>query len=300
MAPACWCTGALAPTEWNFHPRALRPGAPRSGRTAACAAACPRGGRAGGGIRSLRGLRAGPNAYRAEEVSVHELSLAGGILQVVEDAAAREAFARVLQLRLEVGKLAGVELQALRFALEAIAPGTLLEGAEVLIDEPPGRAWCMGCSTAVEIGQRGDACPPAAGTGSRPRAVTSCVWWICRWPRKEKTYVCRVGCNSKGGSARPSNACSGRRGGRCAHRDPALWRGRGAGVGAGAERIARHPHRTGRAGRQQPGGAAEPGAFPCPWRACAQPRVQPRLGQDHTAVRHHTCHAAAAPSCRWP
>ena len=58
---------------------------------------------------------------------MHELSLADGILQVVEDAAAREAFARVLQLRLEVGKLAGVELQALRFALEAIAPGTLLD-----------------------------------------------------------------------------------------------------------------------------------------------------------------------------
>ena len=98
---------------------------------------------------------------------MHELSLAGGILQVVEDAAAREAFARVLQLRLEVGKLAGVELQALRFALEAIAPGTLLEGAEVLIDEPPGRAWCMGCSTAVEIGQRGDACPACAEAGER-------------------------------------------------------------------------------------------------------------------------------------
>ena len=100
---------------------------------------------------------------------MHELSLAGGILQVVEDAAAREAFARVLQLRLEVGKLAGVELQALRFALEAIAPGTLLEGAEVLIDEPPGRAWCMGCSTAVEIEQRGDACPACGGHRLTPQ-----------------------------------------------------------------------------------------------------------------------------------
>ena len=100
---------------------------------------------------------------------MHELSLAGGILQVVEDAAAREAFTRVLQLRLEVGKLAGVELQALRFALEAIAPGTLLEGAEVLIDEPPGRAWCMGCGAAVEIVQRGDACPACGGYGLAPQ-----------------------------------------------------------------------------------------------------------------------------------
>lgn len=96
---------------------------------------------------------------------MHELSLAGGILQVVEDAAAREAFARVLQLRLEVGRLAGVEVPALRFALDAIAPGTLLEGAQILIDEPPGRAWCPGCSAAVEIVQHGAACPacPACG-----------------------------------------------------------------------------------------------------------------------------------------
>lgn len=90
---------------------------------------------------------------------MHELSLAGGVLKVVEDAAAREPFARVLKLHLEVGKLVGVELRALRFALEAIAPGTLLEGAELEIDEPPGRAWCMGCSAVVEIAQRGDPCP---------------------------------------------------------------------------------------------------------------------------------------------
>ena len=90
---------------------------------------------------------------------MHELSLAGGVLKVVEDAAVREPFARVLKLHLEVGKLAGVELRALRFALEAIAPGTLLEGAELEIGEPQGRAWCMGCSTEVEIAQRGDPCP---------------------------------------------------------------------------------------------------------------------------------------------
>ena len=61
------------------------------------------------------------------------------------------------------------ELQALRFALEAIAPGTLLEGAEILVDEPPGRAWCLGCSMAVEIAQRGDACPSCGGHWLTPQ-----------------------------------------------------------------------------------------------------------------------------------
>lgn len=94
---------------------------------------------------------------------MHELSLAGGILKVVEDAAAREGFVRVSRLVLEAGALAGVEPRALRFALDAIAPGTLLAGARIEIDEPPGRAFCLGCGTSVIIGSRADPCP---GCGS--------------------------------------------------------------------------------------------------------------------------------------
>ena len=90
---------------------------------------------------------------------MHEASLAGGILQLVENAAQREHFARVTQLRLEAGALAGVEVRALRFALEAIAPGTCLEGAQIEIDEPAGQAWCLPCSTTVAMQQRGDPCP---------------------------------------------------------------------------------------------------------------------------------------------
>ncbi|MFO1232692.1 MAG: hydrogenase maturation nickel metallochaperone HypA [Paenacidovorax caeni] len=98
---------------------------------------------------------------------MHELSLAGGIPQVVEDAAAREAFARVLQLRLEVGKLAGVELQALRCAGSHRPRHPARRGG--FIDELPGRAWCMGCSMAVEIAQRGDACPSCGGHWLTPQ-----------------------------------------------------------------------------------------------------------------------------------
>jgi hydrogenase nickel incorporation protein HypA/HybF len=99
---------------------------------------------------------------------MHEASLAGGVLQVVEDAARREGFARLLSLRLEAGQLAGVDTRALRFALESIAPGTLLEGARIAIDEPPGQAWCMMCSRPVAIQQRGDACPDCGSYQLQP------------------------------------------------------------------------------------------------------------------------------------
>lgn len=103
---------------------------------------------------------------------MHELSLAGGILRVVEDAAQREGFVRVARLRLEAGALAGVEVRALRFALEASVPGTCLAGAEIVIDEPPGQAWCLPCGTTVPIAARGEPCPRCGSFQVQPTGGT--------------------------------------------------------------------------------------------------------------------------------
>jgi len=111
---------------------------------------------------------------------MHEMSLAGGILKVVEDAAARERFTRVERLVLEAGALAGVEVAALRFALEAMVPGTVLEGAVISIEQPPGTAWCLRCCESVPIQSRLDDCPrcgsaqlaPTGGTELRVRELT--------------------------------------------------------------------------------------------------------------------------------
>ena len=90
---------------------------------------------------------------------MHEVSLAGGILRLVEQSQQREGFRRVSRLKLEAGALSGVEVSALRFALASLAPGTLLEGATIEIDEPPAAAWCMACAQAVTIRSRLDDCP---------------------------------------------------------------------------------------------------------------------------------------------
>jgi hydrogenase nickel incorporation protein HypA/HybF len=94
---------------------------------------------------------------------MHELSLAAEIVRMVEESAQAERFQRVARLRLEVGALAGVEVSALRFALEACAASTCLEGAAVEIDEPPGRAWCAHCAEEVEILSRAEPCPQCGG-----------------------------------------------------------------------------------------------------------------------------------------
>lgn len=103
---------------------------------------------------------------------MHELSLAGGVLAVVEDAARRENFRQVQRLTLQAGALAGVEVPALRFALEALAPGTALDGADIVIEQVRGQAWCLRCATTVAIDARTDACPACAGHQLQPTGGT--------------------------------------------------------------------------------------------------------------------------------
>jgi hydrogenase nickel incorporation protein HypA/HybF len=101
---------------------------------------------------------------------MHEMSLAAGVLKLVETSAAQEGFKRVTRLRLAVGKLSGVEVESLRFALAAIAPGTCLDGAAIQIDEPEGQAWCMTCGNLTVIKDRGDACGHCGGYRLQPSA----------------------------------------------------------------------------------------------------------------------------------
>jgi hydrogenase nickel incorporation protein HypA/HybF len=103
---------------------------------------------------------------------MHEVSLAGGILRVVEQARERDPFARLTHLTLEVGALSGVEVSSLRFALQAIAPSTCLAGAEIDIQEPPGTAWCLPCGQSVPILQRLDLCPQCGSAQLQPTGGT--------------------------------------------------------------------------------------------------------------------------------
>ena len=103
---------------------------------------------------------------------MHEVSLAGGILSAVEAAARRDPFVRVSRLRLEAGTLASVEIEALRFALEALAPGTLLAGAQIDIEQPPGQAWCLDCAISVPLIERGAGCPQCGGFWLQPTGGT--------------------------------------------------------------------------------------------------------------------------------
>jgi hydrogenase nickel incorporation protein HypA/HybF len=90
---------------------------------------------------------------------MHEMALAEGMLQLVEDGARRNAAQAVKAVWLDIGALAQVEVGALRFCFDAVSRGTLAEGARLEIVATPGMAWCMPCGERVAIERRGDACP---------------------------------------------------------------------------------------------------------------------------------------------
>lgn len=87
------------------------------------------------------------------------MALAEGVLQLIEDAAREQDFARVSAVWLEIGQLSGVEVEAMRFCFDAVTRGSLAEGAKLEIITIPGTAWCMNCSSAVSCGERFSACP---------------------------------------------------------------------------------------------------------------------------------------------
>ncbi|MBK7326950.1 MAG: hydrogenase maturation nickel metallochaperone HypA [Propionivibrio sp.] len=90
---------------------------------------------------------------------MHEMSLAEGVLQLIEDSARQEEFSKVTTVWLEIGQLAGVEVEAMRFCFDAVTRGSLAEGANLEIIAIPGTAWCMNCSATVTCSEVYGACP---------------------------------------------------------------------------------------------------------------------------------------------
>jgi hydrogenase nickel incorporation protein HypA/HybF len=90
---------------------------------------------------------------------MHEMSLAESVREIVDETARANGARRVAAVRLEIGKLAQVEIEAMRFAFEVVKRGSLADTARLDIVETDGTAWCMRCCEAVVIAQRGEACP---------------------------------------------------------------------------------------------------------------------------------------------
>jgi len=73
---------------------------------------------------------------------VHELALTQSMLAAITE---RLGAARVVRVRLEVGRLMAVLPDALRFAFASCTEGTSLAGARLEIEEIAARGRCRAC-----------------------------------------------------------------------------------------------------------------------------------------------------------
>ena len=90
---------------------------------------------------------------------MHEMSLAEGIIQLVEETARREQAQRVKLVVLEIGQLSSVEPEALRFCFDVVTKNGLADGAALEIVDVPGSGWCLPCGQTVAISELYGACP---------------------------------------------------------------------------------------------------------------------------------------------
>ncbi|MBS1129056.1 MAG: Hydrogenase expression/synthesis, HypA [Proteobacteria bacterium] len=110
---------------------------------------------------------------------MHEMSLAEGVLQLVEDTARRESASRVKLVVLEIGRLSSVEPEAIKFCFEAVTHGSIAQGAALEIIAVPGAGWCMQCAETVPMTELYGACPtcgshqvqPTGGTEMRVKEI---------------------------------------------------------------------------------------------------------------------------------
>lgn len=102
----------------------------------------------------MRALR-----MKAGSDSVHEMSLMGGVFDVIDQTLTQYEVQKVTQVKLKVGKMTNAEPDALRFAFEAFSQGTVCEGAKLIIEEVPVRGECKDCGKEFEVEQLFFFCP---------------------------------------------------------------------------------------------------------------------------------------------
>ena len=90
---------------------------------------------------------------------MHELSIAMNIVEICTEEAEKAEAKRVSRVELEVGNLAGIEIDALEFSWDVAVQNSLLEGAELMIQKVEAKARCVECTNEFVLADVFGPCP---------------------------------------------------------------------------------------------------------------------------------------------
>lgn len=90
---------------------------------------------------------------------MHEFSIARSIVDIAEEAVTARQAKAVERIVLDIGRLSGIELDALSFVWDAATKESVLEGAEREVHIIQAQAKCLECEQVFEPVELMDACP---------------------------------------------------------------------------------------------------------------------------------------------
>lgn len=76
---------------------------------------------------------------------MHELSMADAIVKTAVDVAEKNDAQEITEVTIEIGKLTLLNPEQLKFMIDVLSENTLLEGAEIVIEEIPIEIKCKSC-----------------------------------------------------------------------------------------------------------------------------------------------------------
>lgn len=76
---------------------------------------------------------------------MHEMGITQGILAASFDAAKEAGAEKICEIRVSIGELTEIQEFALQFAFEALTPGTMAEGATLVVTHIPATSKCNDC-----------------------------------------------------------------------------------------------------------------------------------------------------------
>lgn len=107
---------------------------------------------------SSTGLREN-NYLEFVKITMHELSLAQNIMEIVTESVEKSEATRVVEIELEIGTQSGVILEALQFAMDSLLENSIAEGAKIIYYKVDAIARCHQCNTTWKSETMFEPCP---------------------------------------------------------------------------------------------------------------------------------------------
>lgn len=95
---------------------------------------------------------------------MHEMSLMGGVFEVIDQTLSQHDVKKVLKVKIKVGELTNAEPDALSMAFEAYSKDTLCEGAELVVERVPLMGCCKNCHYEFTVKTMYFLCPNCKST----------------------------------------------------------------------------------------------------------------------------------------